>query len=247
MCTLSWEFSKDQRVQEVCFSRDEQRKRVPAEPPELREIHGVECLFPRDPAGGGTWMGVNAHGVIVCLLNDYRVPFDYAEGSSYRSRGLLVTDALGKISELQSANQQVRSLVEEADYAPFRLVIFEMGKCICWCWDGKKLRMDDEVQCPVTSSSWESERVEEGRKDMFQKLVIEEGVSLDEYHRHQLEGDAESSVCMSRELTKTVSLTCVRVDYTRGEVSINYGARQGEENGGSAFAMEHRAELRLNK
>lgn len=246
MCTLSWEVSEDQRVYEIYFSRDEQRKRVKAEPPELREVHGVECLFPRDPAGGGTWIGVNTHGVVVCLLNDYRIPFDYESGGIYRSRGLLVTDALGEISELQSASQLVRSIVAKSDYAPFRLVVFASGEAVCWCWNGVELTEIKDVQCPVTSSSWESERVEDGRKDMFQKLVAEGGYPLEDYHRHQIEGDAESSVCMSRELTQTVSLSHIRVDNSSGVASIRYGTRQGEGGGESGFSMEHGAKLSLN-
>lgn len=246
MCTLSWEVSKGQRLHEVYFSRDEQRKRVKAEPPQLRKVHGVECLFPRDPAGGGTWMGVNAHGVVVCLLNDYRIPFDYTSGATYRSRGLLVTDALGKVSELKSAGEQVRAMVAADDYAPFRLVLFAAGDAICWCWNGEKLTEIKEVECPVTSSSWQSERVEDGRKEIFHTLVGEGEYSLERYHRHQIEGDSESSVCMSRELTQTVSLSHVSVDYTSGVATIRYGARQGEEGGESAFEMEHSAELRLS-
>ncbi len=246
MCTLSWKFSKDQCVHDIYFSRDEQRKRAQAESPELREVDGMKCLFPRDPAGGGTWIGANEYGVVVCLLNDYQAPFDYAAGGIYRSRGLLVSDVLGGVSELQSADKYVRSCVKEADYAPFRLVVFGLGKCTCWCWDGKSLTVDQEVRCPVTSSSWDSKRVEEGRKEIFHQLVVEGELSLDDYHRHQLDGDVESSVCMSREHTQTVSLTKVSVDHRAGLVKIQYGARLSEEVDQDLFAMEHCVALRLN-
>jgi len=246
MCTVSWRGSEEADAWEVFFSRDEKRERVKAESPEVRFINGVRCLFPRDPAGGGTWVGVNEYGVVACLLNDYRVPFEYREGLSLRSRGLLVSDVLAEKVQEDGYGQHVRDLVLGAAFAPFRLLIIIRGKCHGWSWDGEILRAmsEEETQCPVTSSSWDSVRVEDARRSLYDELVLGKGASLQDFHTHQLVGDAESSVCMSRELTQTVSLTRLRVGSSRA-ASVWYGDRIGEGGGEGAFGMEFSGKLEL--
>jgi len=245
MCTLSWQISELGDAHEIYFSRDEQRKRVKAEPPELKLINGVQCLLPFDPAGGGTWMGVNEYGVTICLLNDYRVSYEYPKGITLRSRGLLVRDLLGEITEPVSFHQRVREVVEAENYAPFRLVVFTAGHCWCWCWDGLRMNIIEDPSCPITSSSWDSERVENGRKKIYADAIVDEDFSQGGFHRHQLEGDAESSVCMSREFTQTVSLTRVKISDAAGLINIWYGDRIGENSGDDAFDMQPGGELKL--
>ena len=245
MCTLSWQVSEQGNAHEIYFSRDEQRKRVKAKPPELQLINDTQCLLPCDPAGGGTWIGVNEYGVTVCLLNDYRVPFDYPKDVALRSRGLLVKDLLGEITEQGSCDQVVKAMVADGDYAPFRLVVFTSGICTCWCWDGEKVLVIEDPRCPITSSSWESERVENRRQEIYDEIVMDGDVSQGDFHRHQLEGDAESSVCMSRELTQTVSLTHIHVSESSGMINIRYGDRIGENGGDDAFDLQPGGEMKL--
>lgn len=61
----------------------------PGEPPRLH-AEPVPWVGGFDPVGGGTWLGVNAHGLLVAVTNRHkdRVP------SPRRSRGLLVRDLL---------------------------------------------------------------------------------------------------------------------------------------------------------
>jgi len=246
MCTLSWKVSEKGQQMELFFSRDEQRSRVKAEPPEQREINDVQYLSPRDPAGGGSWIGVNASGVVVCLLNNYQVPFDSSQADNIRSRGLLVLDVLGQVSEIGDCDDSMRALVGIADYAPFSLVVFHFERSRIWSWDGQSLTCLDDVECPVTSSSWNSESVEVGRKKLFHVLVQEQGQSLKGFHCHQIDGDPESSVCMSREKTKTVSLTKISIDKQSGMTEMQYGERVSESGGDDAFLMDYSRELALN-
>ncbi len=70
-------------------NRDEYFDR-PFEPPALRdEQWGL--VAPRDQRAGGTWLGVNRHGLVAAITN--RDPDDI-DATGLRSRGLLVTDAL---------------------------------------------------------------------------------------------------------------------------------------------------------
>jgi hypothetical protein len=52
-------------------NRDERRTRPAALPPAIHLVRGTTALFPVDPEGGGTWIGVNDAGLAVTLLNTY--------------------------------------------------------------------------------------------------------------------------------------------------------------------------------
>lgn len=60
------------------------------EVPALR-VGPVHYVAGRDPTSGGTWLGVNAHGLVVAVTNRRKS----SEPETPRSRGLLVTDLLG--------------------------------------------------------------------------------------------------------------------------------------------------------
>ena len=66
MCTATWRF--DESGYDLLFNRDERRSRSPGEPPRRDESDGICFLAPRDSAAGGTWIGVNDHGVSIFLL-----------------------------------------------------------------------------------------------------------------------------------------------------------------------------------
>lgn len=84
----------------VASNRDEFFAR-PASPPTRVEPEGVDYpafVAPQDLEAGGTWMGVNAHGLFVGLTN--RRPRAELRKDA-RSRGLLVQDALRCASAAQ--------------------------------------------------------------------------------------------------------------------------------------------------
>lgn len=64
----------------------------PASPPSLRKTASgsVEMLAPRDDRAGGTWLGINEHGLFVGLTNRFGPPTH----AGRRSRGELVSLAL---------------------------------------------------------------------------------------------------------------------------------------------------------
>jgi uncharacterized protein with NRDE domain len=91
----------------VASNRDEYLAR-PAAPP---------FVAPQDLEAGGTWMGVNSHGLFAGLTNrptEDRRP-------ERRSRGLLVTDAL-RHKEARDAAQEMRQL-KHGSYNPFNLYL----------------------------------------------------------------------------------------------------------------------------
>ncbi len=50
-------------------NRDESRRRSRGLPPSRGRRQGRAFLAPRDPDGGGTWLGVNESGLTLCVLN----------------------------------------------------------------------------------------------------------------------------------------------------------------------------------
>ncbi len=102
----------------IAANRDEALARPSAKPNQLWQspwIYGGQDLL-----AGGTWFGVNEHGVAVGILNRQAVtPPD----PSYRSRGQLCLDALKQTS----AEAALHSLAANATYQynPFNLVIVD--------------------------------------------------------------------------------------------------------------------------
>lgn len=98
----------------VAANRDEYLARA-ASPP--RFVAGENAyVAPRDLKAGGTWMGVNRHGLFVGLTNR---PTD-EPGSGRRSRGLLVVDALRDPEARSVAERMGRET--EGGYSPFNLL-----------------------------------------------------------------------------------------------------------------------------
>ncbi len=80
------------------------------EPP--RRLDGVPAVGGVDPAHGGTWLGVNAHGLLVAVTNRRKTTLP----AEPRSRGLLARDLLGSPSAGEAVRRAVRAL-EEPHYA----------------------------------------------------------------------------------------------------------------------------------
>jgi hypothetical protein len=84
----------------VAANRDESLQR-PADPPAVQSSAAPGWVAPLDRQAGGTWIGVNRHGVFVGLVNR-REP---APSEPLRSRGLVVRDALRRQSAAQIAGE----------------------------------------------------------------------------------------------------------------------------------------------
>ncbi len=100
----------------VAANRDEHYDR-PSAPPALLKANPA-ILAGRDLRVGGTWLGVNEHGLAAGILNR-RTDGEQEPRPEARSRGLLCLDILGLKSAFDA-----RRYVEghSADYQPFTLV-----------------------------------------------------------------------------------------------------------------------------
>ena len=101
----------------LASNRDEYLSR-PAAPPVRMGVEAAgraSFVAPQDLEGGGTWMGVNSHGLVVALTNR---PTE-ARREDRRSRGLLVMDSLARATPREVAEDMREGL--EATYNPFNL------------------------------------------------------------------------------------------------------------------------------
>jgi hypothetical protein len=219
MCTVTI-VPHEGGVRLVC-NRDERRTRPPALPPRLIRAGQRRAILPIDPAGGGTWIAANDAGLVLTLLN--RHEGRYAPGSAAtedRSRGLIVR-ALIECATLESVRDALDAL-GTSRFAPFRLVAVQNARAAVITSAGC------ETSCEVrpltdplffTSSSLGDRIVEAPRRELFERLVVNETESRlrgqARFHRHRWPGREPISILMSRADAVTVSRTVVDVD-TRG-------------------------------
>ncbi len=111
----------------VAANRDELLAR-PAQPPRIRELLGCRLFAPSDQQAGGTWIGLNTHGVFGALTNRFRAPAD----ATRRSRGEIIPLAL-RASTAREAAQLLGGLDGQA-YNPFHVVVADREEAwLAWC------------------------------------------------------------------------------------------------------------------
>jgi uncharacterized protein with NRDE domain len=112
----------------VAANRDEVFARR-AEGPALRRTPGgVAVVAPRDARGGGTWLGVNAEGLVAALTNVAGAQPDPGR----RSRGLLVLDAL-EAGSAREAAERVGRVASDA-YNPWNLFVGDGREAFAVSW-----------------------------------------------------------------------------------------------------------------
>jgi hypothetical protein len=219
MCTVSI-VSHATGVRLVC-NRDEKRTRARALSPRVQEVGGRRVLFPIDPDGGGTWVGVNSSGLVAAVLNR-TAP---VESSSFaprtahqmKSRGAIVPHVLASAT-LDAAIERTETL-SRIPFAPFRLVLLRHRAL--WIVTGGG---DDSLAIErspllasfvVASSSLGDRLVEAPRRALFGELASKHpGSPLEAqaaFHAHRWPARPEISVVMSRRDARTVSRTQIDI------------------------------------
>jgi uncharacterized protein with NRDE domain len=117
----------------VAANRDEQYDR-PSAPPELLG-NARKIVAGRDLRAGGTWLGINEHGVLAAMLNR-RVNSQSVSFPDARSRGLLCMDLLacGSAAEAESFFRDHRS-----SYNPFTALVADQKEAHVSYNVGKKI------------------------------------------------------------------------------------------------------------
>ena len=223
MCTVTV-VPHETGVRVMC-NRDERRSRPAALPPQVHDLGGRLAVFPVDPRGGGSWVGVNDAGIVVTLLN-VSGPSKSSSQEPKRSRGLIVREVL-RCGSLSHVVETVAGL-DASLFEMFRLVAMHCSTAVEAISDGVRtaIRRPITLERPLlfTSSSLGDALVEAPRRQLFQRMVVERrSVWLREqsrFHRHQWPSRPEISVRMERDDALTVSRTVV--DVTRARRSLLY-------------------------
>jgi hypothetical protein len=214
MCTVT-AVPYDGGVRLLC-NRDERRTRLPANPPQIHVLSGQRALFPQDPQGGGTWIGVNEAGVVVALLN-LRPAFSTSGSLPQRSRGLIALQLLRC-----ACMDQVISTAKALDaglFERFRAVVVHRGQLAVATSSGRGsidcAQRSLDAPALFTSSSLGDDVAGPPRQRLFERMVLRGPAGwLDgqtRFHDHQWPRRPEISVRMERADALTVSRTQIEV------------------------------------
>ncbi len=208
MCTVTLLTNSDGYT--LMMNRDELRSRAEGML-YSGQRNGVEASFPIDAAAGGTWIGVNHHGVSLALLNRYQAPTT----SDSVSRGKIIAEAL-----FAGGMTEVFSYLKNLDvdcYNPFDLLLVDRHSVYQFGWDRiNYTQVSHEFSTPLmlTSSSERLESVCEYRRARFHHC-LEQGEStadMDRFHLQQEVDCASDAVFMSRAKVHTKSIVKINVD-----------------------------------
>lgn len=152
----------------VAANRDERRGR-PVWPPSEYRVRETRVFGPRDAEAGGSWLGVNEHGLFVGITNR----FGTAPFAGRRSRGLLVTDALSWPSVVEASDH---SRVHPVDaHNGFHLVMANRHEAALVYNDGRRVetrKLDRGVHVLTERSLGAADAVREERvRSAFEVLA----------------------------------------------------------------------------
>lgn len=178
-------------------------------------------VFPPDSIGG-TWIGCNSQGEIVCLLNGAFVRHKHRPPYRY-SRGLIVRAFL-------ESNKSINELLYEIDLdgiEPFTLIYASTEKLIELRWDEriKHIRSLDKNSSHVWSSSTlYSDDVQLQKRQYFQDHLsankVINGQTMMNFHQSKPFGDGVNDLVMDRDFVATISIT--QILKTDQNITINY-------------------------
>ncbi len=192
----------------VVMNRDEADDRPAGLPPRGDADAGLPRLRTVDVRGGGAWIGVNAAGLVVCLLNR-SVEGDLIPTQA-PSRGALVPLAL---EEALPTGVHRRIAPAAMGRAPFTLVAANSDVDLAMTWDGRELvdLPPADIRC---SSGLGDEQVAVARRQVWRALTTTgpTAASQDAWHASRVGDDAAAWVLMRRPGARTISRTVVEVD-----------------------------------
>jgi hypothetical protein len=214
-------------------NRDERRDRAPASPPAVHLLTHQTAIFPVDPVGQGTWVGVNGAGVAAALLNR-TIDSAVIDKSSLRSRGLIIPALLDCTSLPEALD--IGAALNPRDFDRFRLVVVQNTTVAIVTSDGVACSGDlTTLSRPImlTSSSLGDGFVEGPRSRLFDQLFAgDEGSWLRaqrRFHDHQWPSRRDISVRMERGDARTVSHTVVNVSCRA--IELQYRALDSAKSG----------------
>ena len=143
----------------VC-NRDERRDRRAATPPTVHRVQHRTAIYPVDPVGGGTWIGVNDAGLAAALLNRTIDSTASPSRLPVRSRGLIIPNLLGCRSLINALD--IAAGLDPTQFDLFRLALVHRMVAVVLTSSGMTLSVETmNVSRPflLTSSSLDRKSV----------------------------------------------------------------------------------------
>jgi uncharacterized protein with NRDE domain len=124
MCLVALFFRMVEDAPVVVGANREEFYARAGDPPQIFD-ESCRILAGRDPHAGGTWLGVNEHGVLVAVTNRRKslIP------TPARSRGLLVREALAQTSAARAVEFATREL-DQNRYAGCNLIVADAERAV---------------------------------------------------------------------------------------------------------------------
>jgi uncharacterized protein with NRDE domain len=194
MCVLAMWLGGDRAALIVAANRDESPRAPPLPRRSSRVIAG------RDLESGGTWLGINRHGLFIAVTNrktPIRTPASL-------SRGLLTLETL-RCRKLPCVEGIVERRVRDHAIAGFNLVAVVEGQGLCLHYDGTLRRMPFGAGVHVVSSDRDLDDPSMAEKRAADRIA---GVPDEETLKKFLAShDGDRPVCKHGEGYGTVSST----------------------------------------
>ena len=214
MCTVTV-VPYDDGFRLVC-NRDERLDRPAAIPPMDYVIRQRTAIYPQDPLGGGTWIGINDAGLAAALLNRNINAAQPGDDRPLRSRGLIIPRLLDASATAEAVDMAAE--LNPALFKPFRLLVLQRMTAALLTSDGLTLSLETpSLSQPLmlTSSSLGDALVEPPRRRLFEQLMMKNDSgwlrAQADFHDHQWPLRPDLSVRMQRPDARTVSRTVVNV------------------------------------
>jgi uncharacterized protein with NRDE domain len=137
MCTLFFRHRPDDEYPLAILSNRDEKYGRPSDGWDWRGS-GQDWFAPIDLEAGGTWIGLNRHGVVAALTNI----FPGREDAGFRSRGALVTDML-QLERAIDAPAAMASTLSNHSYNNFNLLAADPLKVFVFSWAGEELESFD--------------------------------------------------------------------------------------------------------
>lgn len=230
MCTVTVHRTPAELL--VTMNRDEMIARAPEISPSIHEPgNAPSWIAPRDSERGGTWMGVNTHGVAACLLNAYLPGESLLPDTSgkFLSRGTIIP-ALLESGDAEESLAWLRDRFDPTVYPSFTLLVMSWHGTTTYEWlrQGSPLIQEVSEEWMIRSSSgWDTEEVSAWREERlaeWREGGCESYGTLPAFHILDDPDDPGHAPLMKREWSATRSITQALVDYSQGGVDMRYWA-----------------------
>jgi hypothetical protein len=211
MCTVTYIAQKET---DFIFtsSRDVPYKREAALFPKEYTEKNTKLIYPKDPQGQGSWIGLSEHKHLVCLLNG-GFKNHKSNGNYAKSRGLIVKELLVEKNNLLAKVKNI----DLDNIEPFTIIIVTWHNTelelieLVWTGDTRFITVLDSTKNHIWSSATlYTQAMKTQRKYWFKTWQEVKNTPILDFHHKAGGGNPEIDVMMDRTIVGTVSISQIR-------------------------------------